>query len=110
MDALGVDEAYLRLAAAGETDLYFYGLSADCQRCPYQRMSAYPIHQDHDNTLFTLSTRRPWSFLFVNVNATYFDPANTNYNQSHCSLENISLGEFGVYEVTVSPAACSIST
>ncbi|KAF2357813.1 protein of unknown function DUF418 [Trinorchestia longiramus] len=114
MDALGVDEAYLDVKPGADTEYFMYKLSADCHQCPYESMTTEPL-TGGNSTVFTISTKRPWSFIFFNNNKTYLDPSkdippsNPNDNSTyHCSLENVWLGEFGVYQITASRNSCSI--
>uniref|UniRef100_A0A6A7G702 Heparan-alpha-glucosaminide N-acetyltransferase-like n=1 Tax=Hirondellea gigas TaxID=1518452 RepID=A0A6A7G702_9CRUS len=114
MDSLKVDESYLTVTSEFDTPLYLYAISHDCHKCPYQQLDSTVAVAAENNTLFTISSRYAWDFLISNINTSYIplirddqQPLNASFQ---CQLPDVSLGEFGVYDLTVTEDLCQLDT
>uniref|UniRef100_A0A182R047 Heparan-alpha-glucosaminide N-acetyltransferase catalytic domain-containing protein n=1 Tax=Anopheles farauti TaxID=69004 RepID=A0A182R047_9DIPT len=107
--SLAVDEAFLnvsRSTTAGGNDYYLYTLSAECDKCPYTKLQRIPAEKEHSVLKIDGARRLALRFLDRDVGKYSFD--NDTYL---CQFSDVSLGEFGVYDVSVQAnGSCTLVT
>lgn len=98
---LKLDEAFLNFTLP-ETELFVYGLAAECDKCPFTKVAKLTSNE----TVITVDTAERLSFkIFAENKGKYvFD----NVTDFLCH-ETPSLGEFGVYDVTVGDNTCQFT-
>ncbi|XP_064105494.1 heparan-alpha-glucosaminide N-acetyltransferase-like [Macrobrachium nipponense] len=92
---LKVDQAYLKVTSSDSRNLSLYTLSGDCYGCPAE----YSLNiWAGDEKNVTLSTKYPWTFV---VSETYQEYLPLENASTVCTVSEIRLGEFGVYEFNI---------
>lgn len=88
---LKIDECYLNITS--NTDIFVYGLSDECDRCPYTKMA----NITPENGVIKINTAERLAFKFFTKNKGKYVFDN-NVTDLLCN-EKPSLGEFGVYDI-----------
>uniref|UniRef100_A0A1A9WID9 Heparan-alpha-glucosaminide N-acetyltransferase catalytic domain-containing protein n=1 Tax=Glossina brevipalpis TaxID=37001 RepID=A0A1A9WID9_9MUSC len=96
MRSLKVDEAFLILKSMFTRRTYLYSLSEACYSCPYTKVKA--LHPYHYNDNITLDVAYPIKFKLIDDDVGQYAFDNVT---SLCEYQNLSCGEFGVYNLTL---------
>ncbi|XP_076277651.1 heparan-alpha-glucosaminide N-acetyltransferase [Lasioglossum baleicum] len=105
-DSLRFDEACLRLRNEHEElDAWLYWLSFDCAACPYTRIKQLAANSSPSVTIDTL---RPSSLRVLDAEDPIEYLSAKNTSNVICELTP-SLGQFGVYELSIQPEGCELT-
>lgn len=106
---LKIDEAYLKFSSNYDSNLSVYHKSSFCFRCPYQKAFSLPAGE---NLTLKYETNSYWSFILSSLDQEFIkkpSPSHSHSPNQVCLKEDLSLGEFGVYELNVNPSNCDFS-
>ncbi|ETN58096.1 hypothetical protein AND_010303 [Anopheles darlingi] len=106
--SLGVDEAFLNVShhAPSERDHYLYALSEECDKCPFTKVQR--ILAERQQTAFKIDASRQLSFRIHDRDVGKYSYDNDTYL---CQLNNVRLGEFGVYDFRIADdGSCALET
>ncbi|GAB0094362.1 hypothetical protein DMENIID0001_096520 [Sergentomyia squamirostris] len=104
---LSVDQAYLNISSHFPSSLWLYTLSDECYRCPYSRVQE--IKRRRENVL-KIDTKFGLSWRIYDQDVGPYTLESAQNSQILCDLRP-DVGEFGVYDVTISDAGkCSLNT
>lgn len=98
---LKLDEAYLNFTSS--KDLFLYGLSAECDRCPFTKLAKITSNE----SVFIVNTAERLEFkIFAQNKGKYVFDNSTDF----LCHERPNLGEFGVYDVEIGDKGCQFQT
>uniref|UniRef100_A0A0K8TUB7 Putative heparan-alpha-glucosaminide n-acetyltransferase-like protein n=1 Tax=Tabanus bromius TaxID=304241 RepID=A0A0K8TUB7_TABBR len=105
MEKLTRDEAYLKVISNVDSPMWLYSLSADCYLCPFTQVKKIGPHETK-HVKINVATKNSFEVYDRDVGTYAF-----NNETAYCKDIRSSLGEFGVYNMTIYPdKVCSIVT
>ncbi|XP_058053767.1 heparan-alpha-glucosaminide N-acetyltransferase [Anopheles bellator] len=101
--SLAVDEAFFNVSFTAEPGTprhgyYLYTLSEECEKCPFTRWKHVPT--DGNYSVFKIDTSRRFGLRVHDRDVGSYSYDNDTYL---CQLDSLKLGEFGVYDLRISP-------
>jgi len=106
---LKIDEAYLVVTSSLDHSTFLYGRTDECDQCSFQFIGEV---NGHSNDSYVLNTKFDWMLHLQQLNET--QTVTDNDDQQNSCQFHAPMGEFGVYDMSVSPVLsgynCMFST